>query len=275
MDNALINLSACRTTATLAIELNMRTALTIGLAFFLSAPVCADLNPYAASYSIYRNGKVAGRVDIQLSQQDDQWTIRSEGGGTHGLARILRAKDIEYTTGTLEQGRFQPLEYSRHTRVAAIDDRWLSTFDWPADEVVVVHDNKETFRLALQGEALDPLSMKLEMRRRLLQPNPDLNFLMVEEDEVEPQTFRTLESEWLETSLGCLQTIPIEKVRKTQTRYTRAWHAPAFGNIEVRVEHGKVGGNHMEMRINELEYKGAKVAVQPGCAARQAGQQGG
>jgi hypothetical protein len=233
------------------------------------SPVLAELSSYETRYSIYRNGKLSGKAEVSLQQEDGQWVIRSEGRGTHGLAKIIGARDTEYTKGQLVDGRFIPDEYFRHTRVAAIDNRWLSTFNWPRDEVVIVHDGKKTFHLELQGEALDPLALKLEMRRRLMEPDPDLNFLMVEEDEIDPQKWRVLEREWLETALGCLETIPIEKVRDNNRRYTRAWHAPAFGNIEVRVEHGKTNGNHMEMRITELEFDGMEVVAGPGCSARQ------
>jgi hypothetical protein len=133
----------------------------------------------------------------------------------------------------------------------------------------VVHDGEQTYVLPFEGEAFDPLSLKLEMRRRLEFDDPDLSFMMVEEDEIEQQDFRILETEWLETSLGCLETTPIEKIRNNNRRYTRAWHAPALGNIEVRVEHGKTGGDHLEMRITGLTLNGATVEARPGCAARQ------
>lgn len=234
-----------------------------------TAPVLAELNSYEARYSIYRNGKLSGKAEVSLKTEGGQWVISSEGRGTRGLAKIIGVRDTEYTRGRLAGGRFVPDEYFRHTRVATIDNRWLSTFNWPEDEVTVVKDGKESFLLALQGEALDPLALKLEMRRRLAEPEPELEFLMVEEDEIDPQTFRTLEREWLETALGCLETIPVEKVRDNNKRYTRAWHAPAFGNIEVRIEHGKTNGNHMEMRITELEFDGMEVVAGPGCSARQ------
>jgi hypothetical protein len=117
------------------------------------------------------------------------------------------------------------------------------------------------------GDSLDPLSLKLEMRQRLAAGNPDLQFQMVEEDEIDEQNFRLLPPERLETSLGCLLTHPVEKIRHNSRRYTRAWHAPALGFIEVRMEHGKTGSNHMELRITELSIDGQEIAPRPGCAA--------
>ena len=237
----------------------------------LSCPRSAWAEPetYESRYSVYRNGKLTGKLEFRLVDNDDQWELFSEASGTHGLARILKARDRERVQGQVVDGSFVPARYTRLTRVAGISDRWEMTFDWSADSVTVVNDGKKTYRLPLGGEALDPLSLKLELRRRLDDAEPDLNFLLVDEDEIDPQQFRILESEWIETSLGCLETVPVEKVRENSPRYTRAWHAPEFGNIQVRVEHGKRGGDHMEFRITELQFDGAEISPRPGCSALQ------
>jgi hypothetical protein len=144
--------------------------------------------------------------------------------------------------------RLRPDEYSHHRRVAGIDNHWQASFDWQNGEIRIVNDDGEPLLLELPGESIDPLTLKLEMRRRLAEPEPDLRFLMVEEDEIDEQNFRVLPNEWLETSLGCLETVPVEKIRRNSKRYTRAWHAVELANIEVRMEHGKEGGDHLEMR---------------------------
>jgi len=234
----------------------------------------APLEPYNARYAIYRNGKLTGKVEVELSRQGEgehaRWLVRSEGSGTHGLARVLAARDNEEVIGRLQSGGFQPLRYTRHTRVAGIDDRWAVDFNWTDRRVSVFHGNGTPLVLDMMDDALDPLSLKLEMRRLLRQPNPRLRFEMVEEDEIEEQYFRLLPREWLETSLGCLETVPVEKVHHNSKRYTRAWHAPDFDFIEVRLEHGKIDGNHLEMRITELSLGGRDVVPRAGCAARQA-----
>lgn len=229
----------------------------------------AEILPYSARYSAYRNGKLTGKIEVLMAQEGAQWIIRSEASGTHGLARILRARDNEQVIGIIHEGRFRPDQYTRHTRVAGIGDEWLATFDWDSRTVKVVHDGSETFNLEMVDDALDPLSLKLAMRQRVTDPAPDLRFQMVEEDEIDEQNFRLLDTEWLETSLGCLKTIPVEKIRHNSKRYTRAWHAPDLHNIEVRMEHGKVGGNHLEMRITELTLNGETVPPRAGCSAMQ------
>lgn len=231
------------------------------------------LRPYEARYAIYRNGRLTGKAEITLRRQADRWVIQSEGSGTHGLARILAARDSEEVHGQLRDGRFRPLRYTRQTRVAGIDNRWDVEFDWPGRTVHVAHDRGDPLVLDMVGDSLDPLSLKLEMRQRLAEPDAPLEFQMVEEDEIDAQNFRELPREWLETSLGCLLTTPVEKIRVNSRRYTRAWHAPELNYIEVRVQHGKTGGNHLEMRINELDFDGNRISPRPGCAALQAAGQ--
>jgi hypothetical protein len=78
------------------------------------------LAPYSARYAIYRNGKLTGRMDLSLERHGERWILSSEGSGTHGLARILAARDIENVEGRVLEGRFRPDRYHRHTRVAGI-----------------------------------------------------------------------------------------------------------------------------------------------------------
>lgn len=264
--------------ATVAVAL--LTVLLLPLLLFAAAPLPAQtdadytLAPYSARYAIYRNGKLTGKMEVSLERHDERWIIRSEGSGTHGLARILAARDIEDVSGRLVDGRFRPDHYQRHTRVAGIDDRWTAEFDWDQRTVSVAHDRGDPMVLEMgepgSGDALDPLSLKLALRYRLSRQEPELRFQMVEEDVIDEQNFRVLPGEWMETSLGCLRTTPVEKIRHNSTRYTRAWHAPELNFIEVRLEHGKTGGNHLEMRITELTLDGEEIAPRPGCAALQA-----
>ena len=228
----------------------------------------ADIQPYSARYSIYRNGKLTGKAEITFHQQDENWVIESESNGTHGLGLSLGAADSENAVGRILNGHFVPDTYSRHTRLAGMADQWSARFDWDAQSVEITQGN-DIRTLDLGQTALDPLSLKLEMRQRLDDPNPDLTFRMVQKDEIDEQNFRILGAVKLETSLGCLATTPVEKVSINGTRFTRVWHAPSLDHVAVRIEHGKMGGNHLEMRITELNLAGNAIVPQPGCWALQ------
>jgi hypothetical protein len=237
----------------------------------LVSGLAADWQPYQARYSVYRNGKLIGKADITFQQKGERWSILNEGSGTHGLARILRAKNTEYAEGSMLDGRFQPELFTHHTRVAGIDDRWSADFDWP-NSIINISKGKKVLPLTMQNRALDALSLKLELQRRLRDNDPDMTVYLVDEDKITQQTFKVLPDERLETSLGCLHTTPVERVRQGSTRYTRAWHAPELEFVTVRMEHGKTDGNKIEMRITELVFNDQRVDPAPGCAAWQNSQ---
>ncbi len=231
----------------------------------------SDWQEYGARYSLYRNGKLAGKAEIRLQQEGERWTMSTEGNGTHGLARVLRVKDRELVQGRMVDGRFRPQRFEHRVSVAGIGNSWTALFDWEADTVTVVSGD-ESLRMDLRGRALDGLSLKLEMQRRLRAGEDDMRFWLVDEDEIKMQEFRVLPREMLETSLGCLETIPVERIRSADsTRYTRAWHAPALQYLTVRMEHGKTDGDHMEMRIAELQLDHKDYPPGMGCSALQSG----
>lgn len=229
--------------------------------------LAADWQPYQAHYDVYRNGKLIGQADVTLELQGERWSMRSEAHGTRGLARLLRAKDDEYAEGLVHDGRFRPLTYSHQSRIAGGDKTWSASFDWQSGKVNIIAGKKGKDKLTLDmgASTLDPLSLKLEMARRLRDNDSDMMFLLVDDDEIKEQAFHVLPSVYLDTSLGCLRTIPVERVRPDSTRYTRVWHAADLEFISVRLEHGKTDGEQIEMRITELVVDQQQIQPQPGC----------
>ena len=241
----------------------------LGLALCCSV-LWADMKPFEARYAIYRNGKLSGKADASWRKQGDLWIMETEGVGTHGLGRILRISDNEYVEGKLRQGRFIPQRYTHHTRVAGIDRGWTATFDWPGETVFITQNSdRDALPLSLENGGLDALSLRMELQRRLEVGDPDMMYFMVDDDQIKQQEYKVLPVERLETSLGCVNTIPVTRLRTNSTRYTRAWHSPDIGYVMVRMEHGKTDGDHMEMRITELQFEGKPVQPLPGCAAMQ------
>lgn len=227
----------------------------------------ATFEPYSARYAVYRNGKLQARAEFLLQKQGETWVMKSESIGTHGMARLVKFRDYEFAEGQFEGGQFRPLRYVHELKWLGPNQDSAAEFDWENNSVTVT-DNGETKTLELVEGAVDPMSLQLELRRQLARAEPRLEFMLVEEDDLELQRFRMLRPERLETSLGCLHTQPVEKVREGSTRFTRFWHASKFDYIPVRMEHGKKDGDQMELRIIELVLDGVAVEPQPGCAAQ-------
>lgn len=225
-----------------------------------------EIEPYSARYAVYRNGKLQARSEFILEQQGENWIIKSESTGTHGMARFMKFRDYEFLEAERVGNRLRPLRYVHELKWLGPDQNTLAVFDWENNTVDVTHKG-DSMTHELVEDAVDPMSLQLDMRNRLAESDPNLEFMLVEDDGIELQRFRTLPEEQMETSLGCLNTLPVEKIRRSSRRFTRSWHASDLSFIPVRMEHGKTDGDHMELRITELIINGKLVDPQPGCAA--------
>lgn len=270
-------MSGGRTRPAKKMILKLMLALVVASLAVFAAPAPAQaesetLVPYSARYSVYRNGKLQARSEFLLEKQGHAWIMKSESIGTHGMARLVKFRDFEYVEGIAVGNGFRPESYLHDLKWIGPNQSSSANFNWETGKVTV-SDNGDSMVLDLVEGAVDPMSLQLELRRRLASDQAGLVFMLVKEDEIERQVFRRLQKEWLETSLGCLETVPVERVREGSTRFTRLWLASNLRLIPVRMEHGKTDGDHMELRITELVIDGKSVKPRSGCEGRKSGKQ--
>jgi hypothetical protein len=125
------------------------------------------MQPYSARYAVYRNGKLTARAEVQLLKQGENWLIKSESVGTHGMARFLKFRDYEYVEGYFKNQRFLPVRYVHELKWMGPNQDSAADFDWEAKRVTVTTDG-ETATLELAEGALDPMSLlSLSGRRQI------------------------------------------------------------------------------------------------------------
>ena len=127
----------------------------------------AIIDPYSARYSVYRNGKLQARSEFLFQQQDDNWVIKSESIGTHGMARFMKFRDYEFVEGYWDGPQFRPLRYVHDLKWIGPDQSSAAEFDWDSNQVMVNADGEQVTLELVEG-AVDPMSLQLELRRRLI-----------------------------------------------------------------------------------------------------------
>jgi len=226
--------------------------------------LCADWQPWQARYEVYRNGKLTGQLDIAFEQQGERWNMKSEGIGLRGMARFLRAKESEFAEGVFAAGRFRPVSYTHQRRVATNDDLWTVKFDWQSGTVDIA-EGSHVRKLEVDPDTVDPLTLKLEVQRGLRDKTPAMSFREVDDGKIKDMVYRVQEPETIDTPLGCLKTIPVERIKLGGTRFSRSWHASDMDFILVRLEHGKSNGDDIELRITELRFGQKQISPGPAC----------
>ncbi|NNL96188.1 MAG: DUF3108 domain-containing protein [Xanthomonadales bacterium] len=219
---------------------------------------------FKAEYEVLVDGKPRLETSIEMTRVNGSWVLNSEGRGTRGLARMLRVGSNEISHVEWSNGRFSPLEFHHHSKVAGRDERWSAEFDYAADQLLLHHE-EGTDQFQISPGAWDPLSLTLELRRRLAAGETDFEVRVADEDEVDTHHYRASASTRLHTDIGCMTVIELERIRENSSRYSRAWYAAEHDFMPLRIQHGKTGGKDFDMRIQKLVIDGAAVQSADTC----------
>lgn len=246
-----------------AVPLALSLAMPLG-----AAPVAAAEAPvpFEAQLEFLRNGKLMGESRFTLTVENGDWIMHSQTQGTRGVAKFLGVNEESESRGGWQDGAPRPDQFRQTVKVSFKTIETTAEFDWAAGEVRTVH-KKEPFVLPLEPGVLDPVSVGLAVRAGLAAGEREWRLPMVDEDKIETQHFRAEGAERLETTLGCLDTERVDKIRAaSSSRYTRTWYARDFQWVPVHVTHGKTDGDHMETRLVALVVDGVAVEAGQRCA---------
>ena len=245
-----------------------RILFTILLAVLTAIPAfalesAAAPQDYKAVYKVLRNGKELAAVTIQLSHQQDVWKLHGFTHDTRGLAKFLHIKGTQTTIGKWLDGRFRPENYSFSFSLAGFRKSWQALFDWPSN-MVTTRSKRGAVPLQMSEDAIDPLSLSLNLGSELVNNQARMSAHVVEEDKIKEYVYDVARAETTDTALGCINTTRLQRLRNNPNRISQGWYARNYNFIPVRMQHKSNKGNDLELRITALEIEGRTVeAVAP------------
>lgn len=243
-----------------------RLPLTIMLAALASIAAAEPPPPgFVAEFELLRNDKLAGESTARYETRDGAWSVRSHSQGTRGLARFLGFEEHTESRGHWQDGQPVPEQYDQTVKVAVKRVETQARFDWDQGRVHTIHEDGEN-ALPLSPGTLDPGSIGLRIRLGLLAGERAWSIDMVDEDKIETQRFEAQPVTRIDTALGCLEAVRVDRIRDPEsTRYTQTWYAVDLAYAPVRATHGKQDGEHIETRLTSLALDGEPVKRGPVC----------
>lgn len=201
----------------------------------------APFREHTAVYRVTRNGDELGLLNAELSQRDDGlWYYRVESEATAFVVRMLGVSSVEAGWFAWDNGRVVPLTYHHVARRPGKDRYWQHSYDWPELHTDTVTHTGET-SVPLTVGAVDPLTLRLAVAAALpeaAEQATDLEFAVVERDELETQQVRFRRRETVGIDGRCFDTAVFERFRAPgSSRNYIAWHAGQLGWIPVRTLH--------------------------------------
>ena len=213
---------------------------------------------YTAVYQVLRNDKNLAEVTVQLSHQDGIWTMHGYTHNMQGLANVLNAKGVQTVTGSWSNGEFIPESFRFSFSVIGFKSAWEANFDWPR-ETVTTRTKKGEFQLPLTGKAFDPLSLMLNTNSLLASAQNRMTVNVIDEDEIENHVYEADHDESIDSTLGCLSTTLVKRIRTNSKRTSQVWYANDHDFVPVLMQHFKKNHKGLRLEIRSLEVAGKTV----------------
>jgi len=222
---------------------------------------------FSAYYEARTNG-MRGSAERHLVQLSDD---------SYRLNISLEAKMAGINIGDLHQsseiamknGLIVPQHYSYLVSGITTASETVS-FNWDAG-VALSTEDEQSWTLDLEPGVLDQLSLQLSLARQLEQlPEADLGrkqeftFQLVDRDAIETHRYRSLGTEVLQTPMGALNSIKLERVRdRDNGRQTLIWFATDWHNLLARIEQVNPSGLRIELALEHARVGDETVSALP------------
>ena len=184
----------------------------------------------------------ARNVDIGSTQ----WELKPLGNGgyafsTHseaiGIAKLFRDERIgERSEWQFADGQVRPLRYF-YSRAGGKRDREVQIdFDW--DKALVRNTlNGKSWTMPLVDGTLDKLVYVLAMMNDLAEGMREIRYPVADGGKTKAYRIKVVGEAQLDTVVGPLETIVVERSQEGKSRLTRIWCARALGFFPVQIKH--------------------------------------
>jgi len=198
--------------------------------------------PYTASYTVSNNGTRAGVMTRSLSAGPDSGTyvLESQLTATEGLMALIGIKVTERSKWDIKDGEIRPLDYLY--RQSGLQSRKITMqFDWP-NKLIHAQVKGEKRELDIVPGMYDNLLYQVAISRDLKAGKQTLDYVVAENGKIKKYHIVQAGHDKLETPLGTLDTIKLEKRNPGSKRQTTLWCAPSLNYLPVRMDHIETNG---------------------------------
>lgn len=240
--------------------LNTKNLLIAGLlSLCLIAPYQAKANQtplkaftahYASTWDV--GLKIGGEASRQLQQTDNGlWQFSLN-------AKAMVAKLNEHSLLDYHQGQLLPVQYRYERKILNRKTNLSIDFDWQQGQATTHTSN--SWSMPISPPLQDKLSVQLQLQRDLSQANQvnigdQLSYEVAAGGQVEAFNYQIIALETLDTPLGAMATIKVERLRsESSNRLTYIWFAPQLAFHVVRILQQEPDGKQYQLDLKQLDY---------------------
>lgn len=214
--------------------------------------------PFTAHYLASANGLKASATRSLSKLEDGSYLLSNE------LSATILGQEIAHLEQTsnfqVQNDNIQTQNYSYRLSGISSDTRAIN-FNWDAG-IAVSSEDDESWTIELDGEVLDQLSHQFALNKALLNGvATEQEFAVIDGDEIEVHRYQVLGEEVLDTPLGKLNCIKLERVREgSSSRSTVIWLAQDWSYLLARIEQVNGSGLRIQLELEGADIGGESVS---------------
>jgi len=214
------------------------------------------LTPFKAVYKARVQGfllPVKGQATRELIRVEDEYLFQSFADSLVNIDEQSRFKLVD--------GKIQPEKYIyKRTGMGKNRDADL-TFNWQEGKVLNLVEGVP-WKMEVPPGTLDKLVYQLQMRIDLIQnpPTPEsdsvreLHYVVADGGRLKDYYFSVLGNETIDTPLGEINALKLQRVRESRKRETLIWLDPQREFLVVKLEQQEKKDHRLLMEITSLEF---------------------
>jgi hypothetical protein len=237
----------------------MRSMLLTAFALCALLAGAAEPKPFRASYTTdWKRLPFRGRAERVLEAgADGSWTL------TFSASMLVASVKEESTFRVGESGPV-PQRYRFSRRGLGRNREAECAFDWERMRYDGM-DRGEPFSGSLAPGVLDKSTLQLALQRDVASGKTNLSYRVASGRSVESLAFRVLGAESVETRVGTLDAVKVERVRQPalDARRTVLWFAKEWDYLLVRLLQAEKDGKEYVVELKDGTVGGRPVLGRP------------
>ncbi|MFO2464773.1 DUF3108 domain-containing protein [Pseudomonas sp. 15FMM2] len=234
----------------------MRRALLFAFALFaLPAVQAAELQPFSASYTAdWKQLPMSGKASRSLEKTTNGvWKLSFK-------ASMMIASLTEESTLTLDKDTLLPQSYHFERGGLGKAKKADLDFDWTT-KMVTGTDRGDAVKIPLNRGMVDKSTYQLALQHDVAAGKKTMSYQVVDDGEVDTYDFRVLGAEKVDTKVGQIDAIKVERVRDpTQTKRTTVmWFAKNWDYLLVRLQQVETDGKEYNIMLLDGTVNGKVV----------------
>lgn len=211
---------------------------------------------FEATYKVEKNGFDAIRMTLSLKKDQDLWILSSYSEAIGVVSLFAGDQNVtEQSTFTIDgEDKLMPKEYRYIHKGSDKNRDQHYVFDWLRGKINIDYRGDEKI-LPLNAGTLDSFSAQYALIRDAQKNQQEFTYSVISKGEPEIHRFVKLGNEILNTKLGKLDTIKLQRQKndKDMTTYT-TWHAPLLNYLPVKILKQENGKTELEMRLQKVKW---------------------